>query len=276
MFPKNHPLRIRLAGRSTGGLLLHLVISAVWVSRVSILSAADSPDHPHVDTKDLGAETCLKCHPTKNQGKFVHTAVGTGCENCHEVASRDNQTTITLRAKGGDLCAKCHEIKKGPALHRPYKAGQCLICHDPHTGDYQAQTRAALGTLCLGCHMLNQPDARVNAGTKVVTILDGRAYDLESWQSAPKIGEGHSDSNMARMASDPTSGKKPGKSAAEVNCLSCHDPHASKAEHLLRTAAESRRAAENPTPGYHNDYTRVAGAARWVAVVPGPFLGGRR
>jgi predicted CXXCH cytochrome family protein len=263
-----HFLRIRLVEGSKRGHFLLLVISAVWASGISRLSAADSTDHPYVETKDLKPETCLKCHPTKNEGKFVHTAMGMGCENCHHAASSDNKTTITLIATGGALCAKCHEIKKNPILHGPYQAEQCLICHNPHAGAYKAQTRAAVNTLCLSCHMLNQPDARVNPETKVVHLLDGRVYDLASWESAPKISEGHSENNMPRRASDPVA-KELGKVDAEFSCLSCHDPHASEAEHLLR------KAAENLFPGYHNDFMHVNRESQNVPVLQCPYLGGQ-
>ena len=246
MHLKTSSLRIRSAEGSKGGLLLLLVTSAVWASRISKLSAADSSDqsyletsdHPYLETKDRKTETCLKCHPTKNQGKFVHTAVGMGCESCHQAASADDKTTITLRATGGDLCSKCHEINKDPVLHGPYKAGQCLICHNPHTGAYPAQTRAAVSTLCLGCHMLNQPDVRVNAETKTVSLLDGRTYDLATWESAPKIGAAHFENKLPRRASAPVAVKEPGKPKRRV-----------RLPHLPRSPLQSSEASAAQSGG---------------------------
>jgi predicted CXXCH cytochrome family protein len=232
-------------------------------------------DHPYVQTKDLKAETCLKCHPTKNQGKFVHTAVGMGCENCHQMTSADNETTVTLISTGGDLCTKCHEIRKNPVLHGPYQAGQCLICHNPHNGAYKAQTRATVDTLCLSCHMLNEPYARVDTEARIVRLLDGQIYDLASWESAPKISEGHSANFKPPRMNDSAIGKGPGKLDGEFSCLSCHDPHASKAEHLMRGAAESRGASENLSPGYRNDFMPVYGEPQKVPVFQYPYLGGQ-
>jgi predicted CXXCH cytochrome family protein len=158
-------------------------------------------------------------------------------------------------------------------LHGPYKAGQCLICHNPHAGDYKAQTRAAVNTLCLSCHMLNQPEARVNPQSKIVTLLDGRVYDLASWQSAPKIGDGHPKSTP-RVPNDAVSVNAPGKHEAETDCLSCHDPHASKAEHLLRNAAEARGAAGNfPVRSRHN-LVDVKGISQGAPMSQGPISGG--
>ena len=185
----NHSPRIRLPEGPKGGLLSLLVISAVWVSRDSRLSATDSTEHPYVDAEDLKPATCLKCHPTKNQGNFVHTAMAMGCDKCHRSASVNNTTTIKLSATGGDLCGKCHEVNKDPMLHGPYGHGQCLICHDPHPRRWNiAQTRASVNMLCLVATCGISPAPVVNTATKVVSLLDERAYNLASWeQAAPKI-----------------------------------------------------------------------------------------
>jgi predicted CXXCH cytochrome family protein len=170
----------------------------------------------------------------------VHTAVGTGCESCHVAASTDGKTTITLRATGGELCSKCHEMNRDSVLHGPYKTGQCLICHNPHSGAYEAQTRAAASTLCLSCHMLNQPEARVNAQAKTVSLLDGITYDLSKWEDAPKIAASHFENKLSGRSSAPAAAKESGKTNPGANCLACHDPHSSRAEHLLRKVAEAR------------------------------------
>ena len=127
---KNSFLKIRVAEGSQRRLLLLLVISADSVSRISKTSAAHSKDHPYVDTVDLKSETCLNCHPTKNHGKFLLTAVGMGGEDCLGTASKDNRTTITLTATGGDLGAMWGEAHKDrgprntPVLQAPCAGGQ--------------------------------------------------------------------------------------------------------------------------------------------------------
>jgi predicted CXXCH cytochrome family protein len=283
MFLEKHSHKIRPAEGSCGGLLLLLVTSAVCVSRVSKLSADDFPDHhyleivdhPHLESKDLKTETCLKCHPAKNQEKFVHTAVGTGCQNCHRATNGDGKTKLTLVATGGDLCAKCHEIKKDPVLHGPYKAGKCLICHDPHTAPYPGQTRAAVNTLCLSCHMLNQPEVSVNAQIKTVTLLDGQALDLASWQSAPKISERHPNRNDVPLKQDgPVTSTASGKLDAQLSCLSCHDPHASKAEHLLHKMGDGTGAAANLPPRNRRNFMAANGISSEAAMLQGSLSGG--
>jgi len=240
MFPRNHSLKTRFAEGSKKGILLLLVISAVWVSRVNGLSAADSTDHPYVDTKDLKPETCLKCHPTKNQGKFVHTAVGMGCENCHQTASADNKTTITLIATGGDLCAMCHEANKDPVQHQPFKAGQCLVCHDPHTGDYKAQTRAPVNTLCFSCHGENPANVKVNTETKLVAILGNQVVSLEVYRQAAKLGLDPGGTSGHPMMGHPLTGKDPHVKDGVISCLSCHNPHSSTLPKLTPAGVKSQ------------------------------------
>src|SRR5208337_1460828 len=107
------------------------LLLAILVVLPHQIPAEEPIAHPLIEQKDIKSETCLKCHPEKKQGKFVHSAVAMGCENCHE-ASKD------------------------PVQHGPYKNGQCLICHDPHCSEFKAQTRAVVNSLCLACHALRQ------------------------------------------------------------------------------------------------------------------------
>jgi predicted CXXCH cytochrome family protein len=190
---------------------------------------AEEPiEHPLLEPKDIKSETCLTCHPEKKQGKYVHAAVDMGCQNCHQAISEKNKTTITLLATGGDLCAKCHEAKKGPVLHGPYKNGQCLICHDPHSSPFKAQTRAAGNSLCLECHAPRPPTA------DTVSLFSVQGISKADFQAIPKI-----EHDLTRSAghpcathpfaeeADPLHGGEP------MSCLSCHGPHASALPNLL-------------------------------------------
>jgi predicted CXXCH cytochrome family protein len=280
---KNGLPRIRSAEGPKGGLLLLLVTSAVWMSRISKVSAADSKDrpylettdHPLLETKDLNSETCVKCHAGKNQGKFVHTAVGMGCESCHQVVTGDNQTSIMLAATGGNLCAKCHAISKNAVQHGPYRAGECLICHDPHSGSYPAHTRAAANQLCLSCHGADQPEVRINAETKIVTLLDGRVYDLAAWQSAAKISARHGEDSLRSKPGSADSDKTTEGNRAVANCLSCHDPHSSLKPSLLRSSTDRHVAVEGLSFGQYAKFVPMFGVATMAPAHEPSFYGGR-
>jgi len=188
-------------------------------------------EHPIIQAKDIKPETCLTCHPEKKQGQFVHTAVAMGCENCHQVVSEKNRTTITLVAAGGELCAKCHAARKDPVLHAPYKSGQCLICHDPHSSRFKAQTRAARNSLCLECH---GPRPLIGDSVSLFNLQKTSRADFDAIPKIeldPTLRFGHPrPTHPVAETADPL---HPGE---KMSCLSCHTPHASTLPNLLDMA----------------------------------------
>jgi predicted CXXCH cytochrome family protein len=216
-----------------------LVLSAIWASRISIFAADDTVEHPFIDKRDIKSETCLTCHPDKKDGRFVHPAAAMGCQNCHLAASRDEKTTITLIATGGDLCARCHEAKKASVVHGPYQAGLCLVCHDPHTGNFPRQTRAQANTLCLGCHGAGERDVKVNAENQLVTLPGGQAVSLAEYRQAPKITLDASGVSGHPVAGHPVSARDPRTGNSALSCLSCHDPHSSALPDLMPVGVKS-------------------------------------
>jgi len=218
-------------------LLLLFVIFALLSPQVF---AEEATEHPFVEQKDIKSETCLTCHPEKKQGKFVHSAVGMGCENCHQATSEKEKTTINLVATGGDLCVMCHEASKDPVQHGPFKAGQCLVCHDPHTGDYKAQTRAPVNTLCLSCHGENPSIAKVNTETKLVAMLGNRIVSLEAYRQAPKLGLDPGGNSGHPLMGHPLTGKDPRSKDATLSCLSCHNQHTSALPKLMAAGVKSQ------------------------------------
>jgi predicted CXXCH cytochrome family protein len=184
--------------------------------------------HPFIEQKDIKSETCLTCHPEKKQGKFVHSALGMGCENCHQATSEKDKTTINLVATGGDLCAMCHEASKDPVLHGPYKSGQCLICHNPHSSEFKAQTRADVNSICLACHGLTP------AQGEMANVLDSQKISKAALDAMPKIeldrtlrfGHPWATHPVAQVADPLHTGER-------MSCLSCHTPHASAQDDLI-------------------------------------------
>jgi predicted CXXCH cytochrome family protein len=201
---------------------------------VSQTRAQEQSGHPFIEPKEIKSETCLTCHPDKKGGKFVHTAVGMGCENCHQATSdKEKQTTrIELVATGGDLCAVCHEAKKDPVLHGPYKNGECLTCHDPHTSEHPKQLRAEVNSLCLECHA-----ERRRVEGPVGLFGDKAKISQADFEQIPKIvpnaavkmGHPFARHPMAEVPDPLRGGEK-------MSCLSCHEAHSSQAGPLIRIA----------------------------------------
>ena len=190
-------------------------------------------EHPFVEANDLKPENCVKCHADVQKGKVVHTAMSSGCDTCHQAASANGKTTITDVATGGDLCAMCHELEKGPVFHGPYKAGQCLTCHDPHSSDFPKVTLAPTNTLCFTCHGVNQSGVTLQADTKTVSVLGGQTIGLDEYRKAPKIGLDPNGATGHPIMGHPLSGKVPGKKDVTLSCLSCHQPHSSALANLM-------------------------------------------
>jgi predicted CXXCH cytochrome family protein len=204
------------------------------------VAEGQTTEHPFIEPDAIKSETCLTCHPDKKEGKFVHSAVAMGCESCHQAASENGKTSLALVATGGELCAMCHEAKKDPVLHRPYRDGQCLICHDPHTGNFPRQARVETNVLCLSCHGVNRPDVKVNREVRTVSLLGNQTLSIEDYRLATKIGLDRSGTRGHPIMGHPIAGKDPRQKDATLSCLSCHTPHGSALPKLLPADVKSQ------------------------------------
>lgn len=183
--------------------MLFTYIFSYFLSPFPQAFGEEKPEHPFIEQKDVKSETCLTCHPEKKEGKFVHSAVTMGCENCHQANSENGKTTIALVATGKELCKMCHEDKvpdpQKVALHSPV-ADNCTTCHSPHSSDNKAQVllptvgKTESENLCLMCHS--------------------------------DIGE-----QLQK--------KKFVHNALQAGCTTCHDPHFKARAKLLRADANS-------------------------------------
>lgn len=199
-------------------------------------------EHPYIAPEEIKSETCLGCHPDKKEGKFVHTAIGSGCESCHQATSEKEKekTTITLMAQGGELCAMCHETEKDVVVHKPYQLGQCLVCHDPHTSNFSRQARAETNVLCLACHGVNQPNVNINQEAQTVSLFSARTVPLDEYRQAPKIPLDRTGMRGHPMMNHPVVGKNVPSKADSITCLSCHAHHCSPEENRIRPVANSQ------------------------------------
>lgn len=186
--------------------------------------------HPYIEQSDLKTGTCLRCHPHEQEGKFVHSAMNSGCGSCHQATSdKENQvTTITLTATGGDLCAMCHEVSRDPVIHGPVKSGQCLSCHDPHGSEFKAHTRADGNALCLACH------APQRTSGDTVTVFKTVSMSNRDFQAIPKIELDATRTVGHPLANHPVGDiPNPLDPKGKMSCLSCHQQHSSTQPNLM-------------------------------------------
>ena len=217
------------------GLVSAILLPVVAPRVVRSTPGQKGAGHPYISPSQIKSQTCLTCHPAKLEGKSVHPAIKLGCDQCHRISSDDQTTTITLPNSGGELCAKCHEPEQFAMPHEPYKSGECLVCHNPHSSDFTAQTRAPADTLCLSCHGEKQPDVKIDSDTKTVLLLGGRTISAGVYATAPKIDEEHHPEGATPALSNSSLGRPAPGPANPRDCFSCHEAHGGKTRYLLRS-----------------------------------------
>ncbi len=147
----------------------------------------------------------------------VHAALlEAGCRPCHAPHGSDHAPL--LRSSPRETCLQCHEhvldgFEEAESVHGPFEGeAACVECHAPHSSRFPALLHDRGGDACLRCH-----DRPLDAGPgRVVPDLAARFDDAGFLHEPVRRGE----------------------------CLSCHDPHFSPEDALLRNA----RPAEADAP----------------------------
>ena len=209
------------------------------------------------------AKSCDMCHQPAKDGKVMLTAqdVNSLCITCHGDQAKEIQTSKVQHPGALGDCTQCHNphagtspgfLQPGPVaaclachtdiaeqgnkafVHQPAFQQSCAICHTPHGGQNEHLLRVSnVNSLCLECHGPNakrQPAEDLD----LVSIFDGKVeLPKDYFQRVPVLpltdGRGHPTANH------PISGvvNIKGKTPFQMNCLSCHQPHASSAPALL-------------------------------------------
>jgi predicted CXXCH cytochrome family protein len=193
---------------------------------------------------------CYGCHTdmkTRIEGaKYRHQVVSkdnslvrshSSCLECHD-AHATNQKYL-LKKPESVLCGACHlRLTSGKRfIHEPV-ATACTFCHDAHASNLPKTLHAPIHQLCLGCHGVNadwilrskQPfqlfEERVSIPPNTFKAM--KHIGLSSDEKTGHPSEGHPVYSPAK------------DTKAELNCLSCHTPHADAANpNLLVSDKES-------------------------------------
>jgi predicted CXXCH cytochrome family protein len=195
----------------------------------------------NADTKAL----CVTCHSDQaehiEKAKVPHPGAQGECVACHNPHA--GKTPGFLQPDPVSACLTCHSEQadqfKKAHLHQPAFGQSCAICHEPHGGDNAHLLRSAkVDNICLECHGPESPEPKKLEAEHMITIFDGKVKLPEDYFKKNKavvlplkFGRGHPISgHPVRDVPDPTDVTK---TYAKINCLSCHQPHASAQPDLL-------------------------------------------
>ncbi|UCC78649.1 MAG: hypothetical protein JSW64_10235 [Candidatus Zixiibacteriota bacterium] len=206
------------------------------------------------------AESCLSCHRYINDRFKNHIPDDrTACVICHKIG------TDLTQVKAGNYsdrnpCYMCHKDKIGEFtqdyIHGPVAGGSCTICHDPHGSSFEYNLLNSEDILCGSCHSVidNNRDQKTKHRPFEYGDCSG-CHDPHAtnykWVLVKNSQEVcmncHDDERMKEFHDHPYNVKPKRKLEAplkltergQLECLSCHAPHASDTEHLLRISQEN-------------------------------------
>lgn len=190
------------------------------------------------NVKDL----CVTCHSDKaeliEKAKVQHPGAAGDCTDCHNPHA--SPYPALPKTDPVSICLGCHseiaDLAKKQVHHQPAFTQGCGTCHLGHGGDNDHLLRVGdTNKLCLECH---GPDTKPKklADEHLVTIFDGAVKLPENYFAKVPVlplkynlghpVERHPISNVME-ATDIT------KVKVAINCLTCHQPHASAKPGLL-------------------------------------------
>lgn len=204
---------------------------------------ADAKDGKVVLTQTDTKALCVTCHD--EQAKKIDTAKvphpgaqASECLDCHNPHASPQPGLPKTDAV--NICLGCHtdvaDAGKKQVHHQPAFSQGCATCHDGHGSDNDHLLRAASpNKLCLECH---GPDAKPQKleSEHLVTIFDGKVKLPEDYFARVSIlplkyGAGHPVER--HPVSDLVDPNDLTKVLTPLNCLTCHQPHASAQPDLL-------------------------------------------
>lgn len=191
------------------------------------------------NVKDL----CVTCHDEKAKqietAKVQHPGAAGDCTDCHNPHA-SNQPGLP-KTNGVDICLACHsdiaDLQKKAVHHQPAFSQGCATCHEPHGGTREKLLRADGNKLCLECHGPDTVPVQDKAAG-VLKIFDGNVILPLDYFKANKVpilpleyGKGHPiEGHPVSDVMDPTNISKV---RTKLNCLTCHQPHASAYPDML-------------------------------------------
>jgi len=157
--------------------------------------------HEGLPSADSGASMkadCNICHKAIVGATFIHSPVEMKeCSSCHNWSAEKHAVVVEKGVP--QVCYECHSDKQAQvdSSTTPHPiAGECLTCHSQHGTEHKHLLKQNVYTLCTNCHN----DYKINH----------------------PVGR-----HPLRYA-------KIKNTSEEISCVSCHNPHGSQNEGLLK------------------------------------------
>ncbi len=209
------------------------------------------------DTNDNSGQLCYSCHADIKRRFSTHGVDEDDiCTNCHRIESDLSRQTQGVYSDMNP-CYLCHTDKIGEFaqdfIHGPVAGGTCTVCHNPHGSQFDNNLVSPMPVLCLYCHTsVAGMDERVIHEP----FEDGGCTDCHDphatgnrWVLLKETGElcigCHEDDIQPDNHRHPIGGHKPKgdliagltlDNDGRLDCLTCHLPHGSQADYLLRSS----------------------------------------
>ena len=203
---------------------------------------APAKDGKVVLTQASAREICVTCHDDKakatESAKVPHPGAAGDCTDCHNPHA--SAQPGLPKTNSVEICLACHtdqaeELKTKKVLHPPAFQTGCATCHTPHGGDSEHLLRVKdINTLCLECHGPDRPQPVNLPEQHLIAIFNGKVRLPEGYLRDVTVlpirygrghpTEGHPVSNTINTKTQKT---------VQINCLTCHQPHASAKAGLL-------------------------------------------
>jgi len=232
--------------------------------------AAWAAEHPRL--VKLESTRCTTCHSALlKDAQDVHPPAADDCTTCHQFDISDQGTQVSLVESGNALCLLCHDKEDEAAgtLAAPHEpvTDTCLNCHNPHATPRPRLLVEDQPALCAQCHDLDELEGKHGKQLTQATQCTachaphGSANPsmLRSKNLHPPFGDGDCDSchrqpfgDRVRLTArgealctachgemsepDDVSVHAALHGGRKAGCLSCHDPHMSDQQPLLKEA----------------------------------------
>lgn len=194
--------------------------------------------------------TTAGCHEDLIKMKVVHPVIKEDCESCHTKNSskhpEDSGKEYSLTKSSPELCKDCHDlsIKNQKSEHVPFKEGECLTCHNPHSSNQKFLLNTNDGKIiCTSCHSDLDNEKYVHGPVKKLECLSchsphNSVHSKLKKQEEPELcfkchNKSIKSGEIEYEAIKPKLKLKFVHPPLMNGCNECHKPHSSKNSFLL-------------------------------------------